>query len=53
MHLALATQTWYDFVLYTSKGLVRVFYDKEHWGKLQKTQYDATNSIKMVSPCFR
>ena len=42
MHLALATQTWCDFVLYTSKGLVidRVFYDKEHWGKLQKSFLD-------------
>ena len=42
MHLALATQTWCDFVLYTSKGLVidRVFYDEEHWGKLQKSFLD-------------
>ena len=38
MQLALTTQTWCDFVFYTSKGLVTdgVFYDKEHWCKLQK-----------------
>ena len=39
MQLALTTQTWCDFVFYASKELVidRVFYDKEHWGKLQKS----------------
>ena len=39
MQLALTTQTSCDFVFYTSKGLVidRVFYDKEHWGKLEKS----------------
>ena len=38
MQLALTTQTC-DFVFYTSKGLVidRVFYDKGHWGKLEKS----------------
>ena len=38
MQLALITQTWCDFVFHTSKGLVidRVFYDEEHWEKLQK-----------------
>ena len=38
MLFTLATQIWCDFLFYTSKGLVidRVFYDKEHWGKLQK-----------------
>ena len=39
MQLALTTQTSRDFVFYTSKGLVidRFFYDKEHWGKLEKS----------------
>ena len=39
MQLALTTQTSREFVFYTSKGLVidRVFYDKEHWGKLEKS----------------
>ena len=42
MQPALITQTWCDFVFYTSKGLVidRVFYNKEHWGKLQKSILD-------------
>ena len=42
MQLALTTQAWCDFVFYTSKGLVidRVFYDKEDWGKLQKSILD-------------
>ena len=42
MQLALTTQTWCNFVFYTSKGLVidRVFYDEEHWGKLQKSILD-------------
>ena len=42
MQLALTTQTWCDFVFYTSKGLVkdRVFHDEEHWGKLQKSILD-------------
>ena len=40
--VALTTKTWCDFVFYTSKGLVidRVFYNKEHWGKLQKSILD-------------
>ena len=39
MQLALTMQTWCDFVFYTSKRIVidRFFYDKEHWGKLQKS----------------
>ena len=42
MQLALTTQTWCDFVFYTSKRLVtdRVFYDEEHWCKLQKSILD-------------
>ena len=42
MQLALTTQTWCDFVFYGSKRLVidRVFYTKEHWGKLQKSSLD-------------
>ena len=43
MQLDLTTQTWCDFVFYTSKGLIidRVFYDEEeHWGKLQKSILD-------------
>ena len=38
MQLALTTQTC-DFVFYPSQGLVidRVFYDKEHWGKREKS----------------
>ena len=42
MQLALTTQTWCDFVFYTSKGLVTdgVFYDEEHWCKLQKSILD-------------
>ena len=42
MQLALTTQTWCGLVFYTSKGLVIniVFYDKEHWSKLQESILD-------------
>ena len=42
MQLTLTTQAWCDFVFYASKGVVidRVFYDKEHWGKLQELILD-------------
>ena len=37
MQLALITQTWCDFVFYTSKGLVvdRVEFDRTHWEQLR------------------
>ena len=36
MQLALTTQTWCDFILYTSKGLIidRVPFDKQYWSRL-------------------
>ena len=36
MQLALTTQTWCDFVFYTSKGLVidRIRFDKDYWEEL-------------------
>ena len=42
MQLALTTQTWCDFVFYTSTGLVTdgVFYDEEPLCKLQKSILD-------------
>ena len=42
MQLVLTTEKWCDFVFYTSKGLVidKSFYNKEHWGKLQKSILD-------------
>jgi len=38
MQLALSTQTWCDFNLYTSKGIVidRIRFDKEHWRVLSE-----------------
>ena len=38
MQLGLTTQTWCDFVFYTSKGLVIdcITYDKVYWGTLRK-----------------
>ena len=38
MQLALTTQTWCDFVCYTSKGLVidRVAFDEHYWSILQR-----------------
>ena len=38
MQLALTTQTWCDFILYTNKGLIidRVKYDEEHWFELRE-----------------
>lgn len=37
MQLALTTQTWCDFVLYTAKGMVidRVQFDEKHWDSLR------------------
>ena len=37
MQLALTTQSWCDFVLYTNKGIVidRVRYNEQYWFKLQ------------------
>ena len=37
MHLALTTQSWCDFIFYTSKGLIihRVHFDEANWHKLQ------------------
>ena len=42
IQVALTRKTWCGFVFYTSKDLVigRIFYDKEHWGKLQKSVLD-------------
>ena len=36
MQLALTTQTWCDFIFFTSKGMVidRIRFDAEHWRKL-------------------
>ena len=36
MQLALTTQTWCDFVFYTSKGLVidLIRFDKDYWEEL-------------------
>ena len=38
MQLAITCQTWCDFVLYTSKGLIidRVKFDKDYWHSLQQ-----------------
>ena len=38
MQLALSTQTWCDFIFYTSKGIVidRITFDKEHWNVLSE-----------------
>ena len=38
MQLALTTQTWCDFICYTSKGLVidRVNYDESFWSSLRE-----------------
>ena len=38
MQLALTTQSWCDFVLYTNKGLVidRILYDEKHWYDLRE-----------------
>ena len=37
IQLALTTQSWCDFIFYTSKGLIihRVQFDEAHWHKLQ------------------
>ena len=37
MQLAITTQSWCDFILFTKKGLVidRVHYDADYWSKLQ------------------
>ena len=37
MQLAITTQSWCDFIFYTSKGLIihRVQFDEAHWHKLQ------------------
>ena len=37
MQLALTTQSWCDFVLYTNKGIVidRVRYNEQYWFKLR------------------
>ena len=37
MQLALSSQTWCDFVFYTSKGLVidRVDFDEDYWKNIQ------------------
>ena len=37
MQLALTTQSWCDFIFYTSEGLImhRVQFDEAHWHKLQ------------------
>ena len=38
MQLALTTQTWCEFILYTNKGIIidRVKYDEEHWFELRE-----------------
>ena len=38
MQLALSTQTWCDFIFYTSKGIVidRIRFDKDHWKLLSE-----------------
>ena len=37
MQLALKTQSWFDFIFYTSKSLIilRVQFDEAHWLKMQ------------------